>query len=253
VIVGLMMRGITHPAEVTYRWQTKIAESMTVRLADGSSIVLAPSTSVTLTAHLATVTGQAAFSVIANAADPFLVQTHTAIVRVLGTHFSVRQYPNEPQSRVTVVGGRVAIQRRSHEMRASDGTVLSAQMMAMVSDSGIVVTSGITPRESIGWIQGTLVFNHVPLRDVVAELSRAYGADIQVPDSALARRPLVAEVQVRTEPLARVLGIITATMDAHYVRHGGTYVLTSGRGEHVTPPQSQQDSLFPQPEKAYGR
>ena len=43
--------------------------------------------------------------------------------------------------------------------------------MALVTDSGITVTSGVSTHNYTSWTHGTLIFDRTPLRDVVAELS----------------------------------------------------------------------------------
>jgi ferric-dicitrate binding protein FerR (iron transport regulator) len=200
---------------------------------------------------------------VPNSARPFVVRTQNAIVRVLGTHFSVRQYSGESESQIVVVDGRVALRRRRTEVPLSEvslrnaqrghDAVLTARMLAQVSDSGIAVMSGIALREYMEWTNGTLVFNHIPLRDVATELSRAYGVPIRIADSALASRKIVTEVRVTADPLPIVLDIIAATMDAHCVRKDSTYVLLSGRLEHEVPSRPRQGEHFLQPEKTYGR
>jgi len=244
----------SHSSDVrTYR--TAYGQRTSVRLADGSVIVLAPGTSVTDSSGTFNVSGEAYFAVTSHQATPFIVRTQRAVVRVLGTRFMVRQYPGDVGSRVVVDEGRVMLQSTQGTTPSPRGTptILSSRTMAMVTDSGVTVTTGVATREYIAWTQGTLVFNHVPLRDVVTALSRAYGVSVQVDDSVLAMQKVIAEVAVDTRPLVQILDAITLSLNAHYVQQGTSYLLVQGRRAHAP-----SDSTWPRPhstppEKNYGR
>jgi ferric-dicitrate binding protein FerR (iron transport regulator) len=125
---------------------------------------------------------------------------------------------------------------------------LTAFMAAQVSDSGIAVQRGGTVTDYTAWVQGRLVFNEVPLRDVIQELTRAYGVDIHLADPALGRHKMTLAVSVANESLSAILHDLTFTIQAHCVRDGVTYVIMSGSS---TP--AQQRKPFLQQEKSYGR
>jgi len=126
-------------------------------------------------------------------------------------------------------------------------------MLAQVTDSGVVIEPNGAIRDYIAWVQGRLIFKRTPLRDVVAELSRAYGVDIHIADSVLARTPIFAEVEVHRQPVAEVLGLIAASMEAHYVRDGHCYVLSSGPSVSKPLDRPLFEKQIPQPEIQYGR
>jgi ferric-dicitrate binding protein FerR (iron transport regulator) len=52
-----------------------------------------------------TITGEAYFEVATDAAKPFKVKVHDALIEVLGTHFNVNAYSNEPVIRTTLAEG----------------------------------------------------------------------------------------------------------------------------------------------------
>lgn len=198
--------------------------------------------------------GEASFTLVPHSAKPFVVQTQNALVQVLGTSFTVRQYPGEHTSQVVVEEGRVAV-RRVHD-RDDPPTVLSARMMAQVRDSGVAIQSSIALRDYTSWKDGTLVFNRMVLRDVVAELGRAYGADIRIADSTLANQPLILEVSVTQQPLTQVLDFVSMAMHLQYRRAGNAYILSAGRGasrDTSRPQRDQQHQHLIPSEKQYGR
>jgi len=237
----------------THRYHTTAGQRTTIRLANGSTMTLGPASSATIVRGAITVTGEAYFTVVPDPSHPFIVRTTNASVRVLGTRFAVRHYAGESQSQVVVDDGRVALQRMRGDRLMGASTVLSARMLAHVADSGMTVTSGITTREYIGWAHGTLVFNWVPLRDVLGELSRAYGADIRVDDSVLATRKLRIDITVTEIPLSQILRVIGDVAEAHVVRDGKAFLLAPGRIPNDTDPTTRRHNHDPQPETQYGK
>lgn len=254
LIVGLVMHDAARSSHRTHQWRTTSGKRMAVSLANGSTIILAPSTAVTISDSGADVSGQAMFAIVPNPSQPFVVRTQNALVRVLGTRFAVRQYPSESSSHIVVDDGRVALQARHPRGGTKAGeAVLTASMAAVVMDSGVTVTSGIATREYIGWTQGTLVFHRTPLRDVIVELSRTYGVEIRIADSSLAAERIIAEVDVRQKSVLDVLEFIGAAMNAHYIRDHSVFILSPGRREGNRPHDQMQRSHFLQPERVYGR
>lgn len=181
---------------------------MTVRLGDGSTIILAPGTTLRTKPGFGTdvrdvsLDGEAYFSVTHDIHMPFRVQTAQGFVEDIGTKFAVRIYAGDT-ARVVVSEGKVAI---------GTGVVLGAGDVARIT-AGVPshIQRGIPVEHLLAWTTGVLEFQLVPLRDVVADLSRWYGVEIRVDDDALASHPVTAtframSVAATLEHLARVTG-----------------------------------------------
>jgi len=239
------------------QYSTKPGQQRVVHLADGSTITVAPATRVTLHAHSAEVIGQAYFAMVAHRESPFTVRTRNAVVRVLGTAFSVRQYSNESQSTIFVRDGKVTLQRQVPGLgsRSDDDAshkapiILTARMMAQVTDSGLAVQGDADPRIYASWVDRSLVFKGVALRDVLTELSRAYGVSIAVDDDTLAHRAMFMEIAVDRYPVTQVLTMIGMSLHAHYVHTSDGYkIVPGGDGSQIFKRQPLSQS-----EKYYGR
>jgi ferric-dicitrate binding protein FerR (iron transport regulator) len=235
------------------RYHTEAGQRSVVHLADGSVLTLAPSTSVRVSPTSITVSGEVSFVVAHRSTRPFEVRTSTATVQLLGTVFGVRQYPDERHTRVVVDEGKLSVRTRHHDASLGEPRVISARMLAIVTDSDVTVTSGMTMSNNAGVVSGTLVFNQSKLSDMVLTLSRAYGIDIQIADTTLASQTLSMDVAVTEESPNQVLNSICNVTDAHYVRRGETYVITPGRRDAHRPPSGPRYYLFPQSESQYGR
>ena len=210
----------------------------TITLADGSRAVLAPATTLRVTtdgrdgATSVTVTGEALFTVAHHARRPFVVRTGHVVTQVLGTRFLVRRYPGDLTTRVIVADGRVAVHE---DLRTSVATpfVLSASMMAVVSDSGsATVTPDIALDDYTSLQSNRLVFHATTVSDVIAAINRTYDVDIHLADTTLAAHKLTMMVPVTQWSVDDVLAVIVKALNARYVRNGRVVVISSDGVTH---------------------
>src|SRR5262249_19827673 len=79
-------------------FSTQRGQRAEIRLNDGTRVILAAESRIVVppdfdsTARLVTLTGQASFDVVHNAARPFIVRAGAALIRDIGTRFDVRAY-----------------------------------------------------------------------------------------------------------------------------------------------------------------
>ena len=117
-----------------------------------------------------------------------------------------------------IAEGRVALRGPGDAV-----VVLGAGDLGLASSRGVSAQRGIDASGYMGWREGRLVFEAVPLRDVLAQLERWRGVRLAVPDSALARRPLTATFT--GESVDEILDIIGLALDADVERRGSTLIL----------------------------
>jgi transmembrane sensor len=246
-------------ASSAHRYATTAGQRATVTLVDGSRVVLGPST----TLHVVTVapandldvrvTGQALFTVTPRSNRMFRVRTSNATALVLGTTFLVRQYETDRRSRVIVMDGRVALRGVRGAQEKDAGRVLTARDLGVVDDSGTVqLTPSIAVDDYTGWTRGELVFRKTLVRDIIADLGRAYDVDIRLTDSSLAARTLSWRVPIAERSLSHVLGTLNELLDTHPVQSGRVITLVPGR--LATPkPNGSHPRSFPLSESQYGR
>lgn len=105
----------------------------------------------------------------------FRVLTADATVQVLGTRFSVRAASGTHGSRVQVEEGRVAVAHEGLrvELIAGQGTV--------VTSTRLVVRDVPLPRVAL-WRSGGLAALDEPLGEVLSELSRRFGVELEFDD-----------------------------------------------------------------------
>jgi transmembrane sensor len=178
------------------RYTTQDGERATLQLGDGTRVELAPRSVLTVSREFGTtdrsvvLTGEGRFTVSRAAGIPFVVQTGEVATRVLGTKFAVRKRVTDAETWIMVTSGKVVATGR----RAS--VVVSGGEMARATDSTALLTPPTGPGTYTDWEHGRLVFNTVPIPDMLAAIGTWYGYQFQLSDSLLMRQKVTAAFRV---------------------------------------------------------
>lgn len=200
----------------------------TIMLTDGTRVELAADSRLTYPEAFATrsravtLDGEAYFDVRHDPAHPFEVHTRNGVIRDIGTAFLVRDDGGDARLEVVVAAGRVEVRDRA--LAADTGVVMDAGHILRIDSAGRADVRAVDAQRYIGWIHGTLAFDETPLRDVVAQLSRWYDADIEVADTALAHRRFTGTFH--DEPLDSVLRALAGPMHVRFERRGHTILFS---------------------------
>jgi len=217
-------------------YTTQAEQRLTVRLADGSRVVLAPLTTLTVgeafgpSRRDVSLTGQAYFNVASTAKTPFLVHAGPVTAQVLGTEFVVRHYADDRDVLVAVQSGRVAVSRQTDTLTTP--LVLRARMVAWVSDSTTSLASDTDLREYIEWTEGRLVFTRVTLPEVMTVVGRWYGLTFRFADSLLATHTITGEINDRY-PREEVLQNLQHMLGVRMVFRGDSVTLVPAHAERA--------------------
>jgi ferric-dicitrate binding protein FerR (iron transport regulator) len=90
----------------------------------------------------------------------------------------------------------------------------------------VAVVHGADIAALTAWVQGRLVFEDTPFRDVVRDLERAFALKVTVADAALLDRRVTG--QFGDESADFVLATVTAALGAHYERAGNAVTVRKG-------------------------
>lgn len=121
-------------------------------------------------------TGEAYFEVARNEAKPFWVHTSRGSVKVLGTEFNVRDYPDEHQVVATLVNGSVQFSDKNK----------SGRQVILQPGFQVVVDSlrrdwevrKVNLEEYVGWRNGLYVFSHLTLEELMKIVERNYDVTV---------------------------------------------------------------------------
>jgi transmembrane sensor len=218
-------------ATLARTYTTGVGQRDSVRLADGTRVVLGPDTRLTVPADYGTTTrsvelrGDGYFDVVHDAAKPFAVRVKEAVVEDIGTTFSIES-DDAAATSVSVVTGSVRLRQAQSE--ATSGVVLAAGDRGSIDESGRASAQQHVVRdEDVAWTRGQLIFRDAPLSRVANELRRWYGVTLRVNDSALLNTPV--STSFAGEPADRVVNIIGLTLGARVERQGDTATLIFNR------------------------
>lgn len=148
-------------------------------LADGTRVWLNAASSITYpvaftgSERTVSITGEVYFEVAHRAAMPFTVQKGDVRVQVLGTHFNVNAYEEEPSLDVTLLEGAVRVVKGSHTNNIRPG------QQARVQGDGMKVVSDVDVDEVMAWKNGYFRFGGATIESLMGQLSRWYDVEIE--------------------------------------------------------------------------
>lgn len=120
--------------------------------------------------------GEGYFEVERNEKLPFHVQTPSLSVRVLGTKFNFRDYPNDEEAVVSLLEGKVALGNR---LRAeAEMILLPNEQVTLDKAEGRMTKEAKEVKKVLEWTSGKLFFDELPLPEVVKILERSYDVHI---------------------------------------------------------------------------
>ncbi|WP_127125935.1 FecR family protein [Pseudoflavitalea rhizosphaerae] len=138
-------------------------------LPDGTKVYLNAASSITYPVafvtgtRTVTLTGEAYFEVAADARLPFIVETVTDKITVLGTRFNINAYADEKAIKSTLVEGSIKVNDR---VLKPGEAYSNGKVFATDTD------------QDIAWKNGIFDFNNISVQDAMRQLSRWYNIKV---------------------------------------------------------------------------
>jgi transmembrane sensor len=189
-----------------------------VNLPDGTRVWLNASSSLTFATSVTTVrtvklNGEAYFEVSKMADEgrrvPFIVESASQKVEVLGTHFNVNAYDNELLAKTTLLEGSVKI---------NDNTLLKPGQQARVQGQSIKV-SAVNAEDYIDWQRGDFMLEHNDFRSIMRKIARWYDVDVVYAEDAPEKLNLGGWIS-RSKNISSVLQVMEKTGKVHFKIEG---------------------------------
>ncbi len=120
--------------------------------------------------------GEAYFEIAKNPSKPFHVTSSGQTIEVLGTHFDVNAYNDEPVIKTTLLEGSIKLSS------GSKTAILKPGQQATISPTGsapIRVNSNIDADAIMAWKNQLFEFNHDDIQTVMRQVGRWYDVDIE--------------------------------------------------------------------------
>ena len=171
-------------------YKTDIAERRSFILPDGSMVELGGYSALSIEfgsgqRRILVHRGQAFFKVAADPVRPFVVQAAGGNTKALGTQFDIR---------LSGDGAVVSVIEHAVEVRGHDASSVTVDAGWQVSydGSGIRAATQIDIETVQAWRSNRLVFEDVPLRQVITEIERYRRGRILLADSTIGDIPITA-------------------------------------------------------------
>lgn len=163
--------------------------------------------------------GEAYFEVAHDAAKPFKVESGEQIVQVLGTHFNVNSYKNEPLIKTTLLEGSVKVFRQNTKASRT----LKPGQEANLGRTGEITVATADTVQALGWKKGVFVFNDLQLVDIMRQLERWYNVNV---DYSTIPRTRFNGVISRDVSLAKALEMLEVTGGVEFKIEGRTVMIS---------------------------
>ncbi len=151
--------------------------------------------------------GEAYFEVAHNKEKPFHVYAKNVDVKVLGTSFNVRAYPDEKQLKTTLVEGSVAL---SYGANMENAVKLTPGKMAVYETDKKIVVANTNLEAHTSWHLGYLYLKNEPLPDLLKTLERYYNVSIHLADNGEEERSFSGRLGLQQD-IKEVMEIIALT------------------------------------------
>ena len=152
-------------------------------LSDGTKVWLNAASSIRFPASFigperkVEITGEVYFEVARNMEQPFKVAIKkndgkAGEINVLGTHFNVNAYGNEPDVKTTLLEGSVKLSE------GKSTRILVPGQQALLTEEGIQLRKNVDLEQVMAWKNGYFLFNNTDLYTLMRQVSRWYDVEV---------------------------------------------------------------------------
>ncbi|WP_164972689.1 FecR family protein [Lacibacter luteus] len=198
--------------------ETPRGRQFKLTLEDGTQVWLNASSSIrfpvafTGTERKVEITGEVYFEVAKNKVKPFIVQTGTTKVEVLGTHFNINAYDDEAAVKTTLVEGSVRISKGN-----SNGILKPGQQAQASGANTLQIRNDADIEEVLSWKNGRFAFVNADLETIMRQISKWYDVDVQYA-GVVPKRTFTADLSRNTN-LSELLKVLELN-NIHFLVQG---------------------------------
>lgn len=162
--------------------------------------------------------GEAYFDVEKNPKQPFIVNTDDMQIEVLGTKFNVSSYPEDSNINTVLLEGSVSINSNNNNNNntfKSKKTLLKPGRKAKWGKlDGAIKIKTVDTSLYTAWIEGRIVFKHMPFKNILKKLERHYNVSITNNNVQLAKEEFTASFDIET--IEQVLNSFSKNVKFNY-------------------------------------
>lgn len=195
-------------------------------------------------------TGEAYFDVVKNPARPFIIHTQKINIKVLGTAFNVKAYPEDKQTETSLIRGSIEVTIKN---RPNDKIILSPNEKLIVENNEVVnrktkaipvagrtelIADTVPPQVSVNkliynpsdnsivetaWVNNRLVFRDESFEEVALKMERWYNAEIEIQGEEL--KQLRLNGIFMNETVSQALDALKISFSFKYRQEGQKFII----------------------------
>jgi transmembrane sensor len=224
-----------------------------VQLPDGTVVMLNAGSKLTYNKDYGvdvrdvTLVGEGFFDVKKNKEKPFIIHTSNINIKVLGTVFNVKAYPEDKRTETSLIRGsiEVTIKNRpndkiilspSEKLVVENGVVLEkiaaehtinapaeAEIVPLVSINKLKYHEGDSSIAETQWIENRFVFNDESFDDLALRMERWYDVKIEIKDPSLQKRRMTGNFE--KESISQALEALKIMIPFRYEEDGNRIII----------------------------
>lgn len=206
--------------EVGIEVEAPIGSQTKLRLPDGTVVILNAGSRITYPQDFGVdsrdveLQGEGYFEVARNIRIPFYVKTKDLQVRVLGTKFNFKDYPEDKKVIVSLLEGKIALNNQLQ--KEAELILMPNERMVLDKEMGMMRKESEKNRVDVQWITGRLFFDETPLPEVTRILERNYGVRIRFANDTLKNLRFYGNFSKTDQSIKDILDALMATEKVHY-------------------------------------
>jgi len=174
----------------------------TLTLAEGTKVVLNAASSLKYPTafngkdRTVELVGEGYFEVAHHKTKPFRVISKGQTVEVLGTHFNINAYADEPNVKTTLLEGSVDV----------NGQLIKPNQQAILTDHSRITVVDVDANAIVAWKDGLFRFDHTDIKTLMRQIARWYDVEV-VYDGDIKEEQFFGKIE-RSYTLSEVLKLL---------------------------------------------
>ncbi|ANH82235.1 hypothetical protein A8C56_15825 [Niabella ginsenosidivorans] len=152
--------------------------------------------------------GEAYFEVAHDPSRPFYVEKDGLEIKVLGTHFNITAYADDPVPSITLLQGKVSVAAKRGGKTVNALQIKPGQQALLVNDQ-LMVNNAPDLNAVMAWKNGDFEFTGSSIQSVMRQIGRWYDMDV-VYQGEMPSDEFIGKIS-RQEDVSRILKILEAT------------------------------------------
>ncbi|SHI92161.1 FecR family protein [Pseudozobellia thermophila] len=167
--------------------------------------------------------GEGYFNVAKDETSPFIINANELNIQVLGTKFNLSAYPEDDSVKTVLVEGSVGFFTTSSDFDEDSKRLVPGQMAVWGKQDQKLVFKEVDTDLHTGWMNGKIIFSHMPFEDIVKKLERNYNVSIDNQYEAL--NPIRFNASFDTETITQVFEAFSKNYPMTFTINGDRIII----------------------------